>query len=462
MSLVSRLQAALKAFTFSGIGGGGFPGPWGWWHRALPGAQYDYRREAGNLWENGIVLACINWEVRTFPEAQPVVETQGTDQRGKPAWQPINDHPLTDLLQNPNEWYDDSVLWAGTLISMAVDGNAYWYKVRSRAGRVVGLHYIPHFMMYPAWPDDGSKFITDYEYHVNGRVIHYPVEDIVHFRSGCNPLNVRKGLSDLAGVLREVCTDNEAATFAAALLRNKGVPGWMLSPEAAGGVVPGEWTPKQAREYKAMFLEQFSGDHRGEPLITGIPMKVQQFSYNPSELLLDKVRNIPEERITAAMGIPAVVVGMGTGLEQSSDRANITTAYRQAWEGCLIPLQRMLGKQMSRQLLADVGGDPRRQRLGWDYSHVKALQDNETDVFAAVTTAYQGGWLRRSEARERANLAWDETDEVYITEVQAAQQEQQARLAAELAPEPAAVEPGRNGASTRALIGEMWRKQISA
>ena len=51
----------------------------------------------------------------------------------------------------------------------------------------------------------------------------------MHFRFGLDPENDRKGRSPLAGVLREVFTDDEAANYTASLLRNMGVPGIIVS-----------------------------------------------------------------------------------------------------------------------------------------------------------------------------------------------------------------------------------------
>lgn len=381
--------ALSKSIPFSGGGTYGYAGPWGWLFNLLPGAQYDYRREAANLWENSIVLACIKWMGRTFPEAPPLIEELMPD--GK--WVVSPGHSFVPLIENPNPFWTDCELWAATLLSLAVDGNAYWYKSRSKAGRVVELYYVPHWTMEPRWPDDGGKFLSGYEYRVHGDPIHLPVEDVVHFRDGVDPRNYRKGLSPLSAVLREVCSDNEAATFSAALLRNMGVPGVVISPAKEEG----ELATEERERLLKLWQQKFAGDRRGEPLVTQIPISVSAPAFSPEQMVIDKVRRVPEERITAALGIPAIVVGMGAGLERST-YANFKEAREAAYESSIIPTKRILAKQLTQQLLVEFA-DPGRFRIGWDFSEVRALQESQNDMFARLTAAVGGPWLSPNEAR---------------------------------------------------------------
>ncbi|MDE2104439.1 MAG: hypothetical protein KGL39_44805, partial [Patescibacteria group bacterium] len=116
---MEALADGLK-FLFSGTGGWGAGGslfPWGGLGPFLPGAQFDYRREAGNLWENSAVAACIYFLWRTYSQAEPYVE-----RRIKGLWQKVDDHPLPDLLAHPNPYYDGTVLAAAIITSLYCDG----------------------------------------------------------------------------------------------------------------------------------------------------------------------------------------------------------------------------------------------------------------------------------------------------------------------------------------------------
>jgi hypothetical protein len=54
---------------------------------------------------------------------------------------------------------------------------------------------------------------------------------VVHFRFGKDPRNLLRGFSPLAAVMREVYTDDQAANFTAAILKNLGIIGVIFAPE---------------------------------------------------------------------------------------------------------------------------------------------------------------------------------------------------------------------------------------
>jgi phage portal protein BeeE len=64
----------------------------------------------------------------------------------------------------------------------------------------------------------------------------------VHFRFGKDPNNLLRGFSPLAAVMREVYTDDQAANFTAAILKNLGIIGVIFSPK--DGTIPKEQAKK--------------------------------------------------------------------------------------------------------------------------------------------------------------------------------------------------------------------------
>jgi len=121
---------------------------------------------------------------------------------------------------------------------------------------VTELWYIPHWQVVPAWPADGSEFISHYEYRVNGQVFTWRREDVIHFRFGFDSRNSRLGQSRLWPVLRETVTDNEAAAMMAALLRNMG----MLITLAALGI---ELNDDDAKAIKKTDRVRHTGEEAG-------------------------------------------------------------------------------------------------------------------------------------------------------------------------------------------------------
>lgn len=404
MNPVAATWAAFKAWTLR-FGAS----RWSWGAAPARYGGYDYRGSVVTAGSNAAVQAVVAWVCRTAPEAPLVVQRRGADG----TLTPVPDAPLRQLLDRPNPFYSGLQLWTGLLADLELTGNGYWVKVRggrataTTPGRVVELWWVPAAQLEPRWPDDGRPpFISHYDYAVQGEIIRLPVEDVVHFRLGFDPTNLRKGLSPLRALVREIATDDEAAGFTASMLHNLGVPGVVLSPEASVSA-----TDADLEEVKTRFAERFGGAHRGEPLVLRGPTKVNVLSFSPEQMQLRELRRLPEERITALYGVPAIVVGLGAGLDRSTF-ANFSEAREAAYESLIIPLQRLLAAELQQQLLPDFG-DPTRLLLGWDYSAVRVLQPDQSALMARAVQGYQGGLLTRGEARQLVGQPAEPTDDVF-------------------------------------------------
>ncbi|KKL99671.1 hypothetical protein LCGC14_1812090 [marine sediment metagenome] len=237
MSFLSKVGGALGIKAFSEMR---FPGR-SFVFFDFPKLETDeIAKEIGDGTSSDIVVTPIRWLQRAFKEATITVTVDG---------EIAENDPLPELIATPNEFYSSDHLYAGTLWSLLTAGNAYWLKVRNGNGKVVELWWVPDQLVEPKWPDDGDVFISHYQYNVGGKEIKLEPADVVHFRDGVDPQNMRKGLSPLRSLLREIWTDNEAAVFTAALMRNGGVPGLVISPDEPGATI----TQAEAEHAKEFF-----------------------------------------------------------------------------------------------------------------------------------------------------------------------------------------------------------------
>ncbi|MDZ4307551.1 phage portal protein [Allopontixanthobacter sp.] len=339
----------------------------------LKRTRFDYAREVGDGLDSSVVTAPVMWVQRALPEATLTVRRK----LASGAREDLDSHDLTELVRNPNPFYGDIALWAGTVLSYLVDGNAYWIKVRSGAGKPVELWWVPWWMIEPKAPADGSSFLSHYEYSPGtgyGRMRIDP-EDVVHFRHGINPRDMRRGLSPIHGVLREIFADLESSNFVASLLRNMGVPGVVISPK--GGAMP---APEDVEATKTWFKEAFGGDNRGGPLVMGAPTDVQAYGFNPQQMNLSEARDVAEERVCACIGVPAAVVGFGAGLQQTKVGATMEEMRKLAWHNGVLPIGRSLADELGRSLLPDFQrgrGSADKLELYWNTDDVLALQEDE-------------------------------------------------------------------------------------
>lgn len=397
--------AAYKSMRFPGMGGGSGASSTGW-QRKLAGSNRDYATLAGDMWENSAVSACLNWMITSFQDAVPRVFEEQAD--GKLT--PYQKHALNDLLLNPNDAYDDTVLWAGTLISFIVRGNGYWRIVWSRRGMPLELWYVPHRQVRPRWATDGKEFIGHYDMLVDGENEPVPIEEMVHFRFGLNPYNQREGMSPLDSVRREVFSDNEATNYGASILSNMGMVTGVAMPKDANQL---SFDPIR---FARIWKEKTTGDQRGNILAIDTAMDFFFPDVTPEKMALDTIRKYPESRICAVMGIPAMVVGLQTGLERSTF-SNYKEARTAAWQDTLLPIQRIMGRQLTRQLLRRMPEQSNAYQVGFDTSRIDVLQPDKAAENKDIRETFKANIITRAEAREMMGRDSKPEDDVYFADI---------------------------------------------
>lgn len=375
----------------------------------VPGSYRRYHHEVGDGAGNSAVQATLAWIARTFPEAPAALwEVTGPGEEDL-----LFEHDLIDLLHRPNPAYAGETLWSATLFDYHTDGDAYWFKIRDQVGRVQQLWWVPHQLIEPR--GDDLTFITHYEYTPGGSAAPKRVEvaDVVHFRNGLDPDNPRHGRAPMRAVLAEVFTDEEAANYTATVLRRMGVPGLVVSPKTAeGGQVP----PGDVEATKAYFDSEFTGDKRGGTLVMGDPIDITTVGFSPKDMDVRALRRVPEERITAILGVPAIVVGLGAGLDRSTF-ANYAEAREAAYESRIIPDQRILAAEIRFQLLPDFEPLPQKYRCGFDLSKVRVLQEDEDKLHERAREDFKAGLVTRAGALRMIGLEADDNDEVYMVPI---------------------------------------------
>lgn len=410
--LVGRGAAALRALGMrfgwgSGLRVRGGTVGGNWFAQAMSsalgldglGGETDWDALAGDPLENAVVALCLGWIGDNIVEP----ELRVRDVHGAP----VEGNALEALLGQPNPAYDWDGLFAATAMMYAGHGNAYWLLARDRAKRLREVWWVAPWEIEPRGTPE--KFLTHYVRRVGGGTEELAPEDVLHFKFGVDPRNPRLGLSRLRSVKREIYTDNQAATFMAALLKNMGIAPIMISPKDTEAVI----TPGDAEALQKGWLERFTGMNRGKPFVPSLAVNVDRLALTPEDLVLDRVRQFPEARICGALRIPALVVGLNVG-DQTRTYANYRQARRAAYEDCLMPMARRLARAMRYRLLLEVGMDPERYEVGWDYSGVAALSDDLSDVFRRNNLGVGGRWMTINEARERAGLERDPQGDRYL------------------------------------------------
>ena len=424
----------------------------------LARTSFDYRKAIGDNLDSSVVTAPVQWVQRAVLEARLIVQKVDTDG----AESALPSHPMLALAARPNEYYDGKSLLMATILSFLIDGNAYWAKVRNGNGRVVELWYVPHWLISPFWENSSDNFIEYYRYSPGGSSDweKLAIADIVHFRYGINPRNVRRGLSPIDGAIREIFMDLESSNFVATLLRNMGVPGAIISP--SGSAMP---TPEDVEATKRWFGASFGGDRRGSTLVMGAPTKVEQYGFNPQQMNMSEARDIAEERVCSSLGIPSAVVGFGSGMQQTKVGATMTELRKEAWHGGVLPVIKMLAGELSRSLLPEFGRSD-SERVAWDTSDVPALQTDEAAESLRWSGLVSAGIATVAEAREAAGLPFDDSHRFFFHPFSAIPVPEGTSLDALAAgveePAPSVSQGGDDGDADKALYSEMKARATRA
>jgi HK97 family phage portal protein len=364
--------------------------------RALPGSTKDWARVAGDLGLNGVVASAIDWYVRNYPQATPRLYRPIDSQQAEP----VEDHPVIQLMAQPDPMIMGSLFWGWVIQDYKLFGNTYLRKIRSSTrGTVTALQFLPQDMVRPV--GNGINPLTHYVYTTDGRSFDIPVSDIIHIRYGRDPSDIRIGRAPLTAVLREIATDNTASTTAYGLLANGAMPSLIVGPDAKETSV--DMSMDDARQVKRQLHEDLTGDGSGGIVVMTGAYKMDRVSLTPSELALDSVRRVPEERICSALGINPMVLGLGSGLERST-YSNYERAQQAAWEDGMVPLLRTLADAITADLLPEYPETQQGDYVMYDLETVRALADDMQAEAVRAEKLYKAGIIDRAEAKRIAGL----------------------------------------------------------
>lgn len=356
--------------------------------------------------DNSAVVASLRWVARNYPKAPMIVQRLNGS-----AYETIADHPALALLRKPCAGMPGRVLGQAIALSLVLDGNAYLYRVRDGNGKLAELQYLMHGCVNPVAGKDTP--ISYYEYRAGGSTYRLEPQDIIHIRDGVDPTNPALGWSGLKSVVNEILSDQEASDYTYAVLRNLGITGLVVSPVGDDFI-----TEDQAELLKKRLLQDTTGDQRGEPLVLSQPVTVSSPGFSPEQMALDKIRSIPESRICAVIGIPAMVLDLVSGAERRT-YSNYEEARSAALEDWLIPLYQLIDDTLTWELLPEFGGSG-DERITRDLTQISALQEDANSLAQRAVNLYTGGIFTRAKALRLLGEQAGPEDEIYYLDAQAA------------------------------------------
>ena len=365
------------------------------WRRANLDEQFIEQNQDPE--RNSALTSVVNWEIMTFLTAPMVVaEVVDEDQ-----FEFLPEHPGSRVVDRPNPEHSWAEVMDFSLRDLFMDekGSAFLLKSReSRWMQMVALWPLAAQQIEPK--GNRRQLITHYEYTVGGEKIDIPRSEMIHLRLGISKVNMRLGRDPLMAIRRDLFGDDEAARYQSSLVYNAAVPGTVLSPknEFAPPLATDE---KSAEQVKERFRESFSGAGRGGVMLGESAMDVSTVSLSPREMNFRDLRKLPEERISGNHNVPAIVAGLGAGLDRSTF-SNYAEAREAGYEEAVIYLQNTLARQFTYQLLRQEFTDDEAFVYKFDLRNVRILQEDRNEKHKRIRDDLLSGRITLGEAYKLA------------------------------------------------------------
>ena len=259
---------------------------------------------------SGWVYACVN-RIANSVSSVPLRlwKAKGKDRKD---WEEIQDHPLLDLLDSPNELMDRTDFLQYLSMQENLTGSSYCWLVGTKNEMT-----IPE-MMFPIDPlqmkINRGKFpqlIKDYSFRVDGEEKIFQPFEIMRSRLP-DPRDIMRGFGPTQGAADSIDSDNYARKLMRKLFKNGGLPGMLLESDSMDAT-----SNETLRE---SFEEMHSGVQRAYRVGVLPPgVKVAKEATTGRDMEFAELRRVARDEILALYGVPPIVLGLGLG--ESINRA---------------------------------------------------------------------------------------------------------------------------------------------
>jgi HK97 family phage portal protein len=285
------------------------------------------------------------------------------------------------LVNNPSLQESRKDFIFATVSSLALEGNAYWFKTYDGRGQVVNLTLIPASSMGVRL--DGPTGNTGNKvYDYLGKT--YQTSDFEHLRLFTLAGNL-KGIGPVQAADADISAALDLRDYATGWFQNSGVPtgvlktNKMLNKEQADEITT-NWNNKQATRQVAVLSEGFD---------------YQPTQLTPKDALLTEYQSQITQNIARLFGVPARL--LLTGVDGTSDTyTNLSDEQQIFWRHTLMSYTDAIEDALTKCL-------PRGTRVGFNYEGLfKADQKGRYEAYA-IATANQA-WLTPDEVRAKENI----------------------------------------------------------
>lgn len=296
-------------------------------------------------------------------------------------------HPALDLLYRCNPYQTRAEFWETTLINLKCTGDAYWYKIRNKGGRVVELWNLRPDMV-SITPDD-TTFIKNYKFSKSdGTEVLIATEDIVHFKYP-DPLSTYLGMSPLKAASKRVQTEDYATTYQRDFFLNSARPDAVIKNPNT------DLNDDQKKDIKEGWDKRFRGvGNSSKVAILEGGLDYQLISISQKEMDYIESLKFTRDDILAVFKVPKPIIA----ITEDVNYANAKTAMSIFLSETIKPeISRMVEKINEELIIPDFGDE-------FYLDFVDPTTENRTDELAEYANGIQNKWLLINEVRAMEGL----------------------------------------------------------
>jgi len=291
------------------------------------------------------------------------------------------DNPV--LVNNPSIDQNRRDFLFQTVASLALEGNAYWFKNYGSNGQVNNLTILPASAVMPSYPKmvDGTIDYSTIVYDYLGK--RYTKREIEHLRI-FSQAGVLQGVSPIASCYKDISAAIDLRDYAGNWFTAAGVPTGVLKTNAMlnkedADLVTANWHNKQQNRQVA---------------VLGNGFEYQQIALSPRDALFTEVQDQQVQAVARLFGVPARL--LLTSVPGASDTyTNLQDENQVFYRHTLMAYTDAITDALSNCL-------PRGNRVEFDFEHLF-----KADVAARYNyykVAIDAGILTPEEVRTKEGL----------------------------------------------------------
>lgn len=322
---------------------------------------------------------------------------------GEIVYNPIDSHPLLDLLDKPNAETvkSDAIYIIQSHKKLA--GDAFWLKIRN-GSQVIGLRTLPpdkvSLDLRPPTPEDPTV-IESYHYQdsIDGQKIDitYDPRDIIHFKKP-NPNNPFRGYGAVEALSETIDLDNLTTETTKKFFQNGAISNFVLSTES-------KLTEDQLKRLQAEMRSAYGGVSKAyKTMILGGGLKPVDISYtNKDQEFLGQLEWY-RDKIMYGFGNTKASLGMIDDVNRASHEGSIIEWQRNT----IKPDMQSIVNTLNEFLVPEFGDN---LILGF----IDPVPEDRADDIEEVKALYPIGVMTLNEARESIDLEEVEGGDEFFT-----------------------------------------------